>query len=212
MRPLIPFNQLTRFPFQGGQSLREWKVLVQVLPECVELGLFLSPSCTCLGVRGLGRHRGAVEKAAASRKETPALCCWFEEHQFSLLTATRQHLDPRHIPSTGSSWEAEGARAGFGRLPGGRGGADQQQPGRCCPSYPEVPQTALQGQESWCMWEGSIEAPRGLANLGSLGTWVAMRSQLLLAADLFGKTFVSFLQPISPQNSWRGTFHTTLNC
>lgn len=100
-------------------------------------------------------HRGVVETAAASGKETVLLGLRTASPPLALsilLAATRRHLDTCHIPSTGSSQEAEGARAVLEDFLEEEGrGADQQHPSRCCPPYPEVPQAALQGQKSCCV-------------------------------------------------------------
>lgn len=90
-----------------------------------------------------------------------------------LLTATRRHLATRHIPSTESSQEAEGAGAVLEDfLEEGR--ADQQHPSRCCPPYPEVPPSSSSRARIWeTLGREEAGAPRGLAHLGSLGTQVA---------------------------------------
>lgn len=128
-----------------------------------------------------------------------------------LLTATRRHLDIRHIPSTGSSQEAEGARAVLEDFLEEGGEQISSIPAGASLPTLKSPKHLFKGKNLGVLWGGAV-ALRGLANLGSLGTWVAKGSQLLLGEDPFGEIFVSFLQPISPQNSWRGTLHTTLNC
>lgn len=162
-----PFQSADMIPFSGrtkSQKVEGARVFLAVWGQV----FFSLHQSTCLRVRGPGPEacmRSSRESSSEREGNASSILLGLRNTSLPLalsilLTVTRRHLDIRHIPSTESSQEAEGAGAVLEDfLEEGR--ADQQHPSRCCLPYPEVPQAALQGQGSrrrlklqgaWLIW------------------------------------------------------------